>query len=310
MFVWRACHNLLPTRANLFKRKVINSPLCPICNLVEESVEHIIWSCPSATDVWCCGPIKLQKSTCGAKDFAMLFEEMLGRYEMPELELFAVVAKRVWMRRNNVVHGGDFEDPTQVFSIAAAGLEHFQRINAQPLGINREIQPIQTTNWQPPPVDMVKVNWDAAIAQRNSCVGIGIIARDATGQFLAACGIKTKIIEDPTVAEAYAALHAVLFAKKMGFENVMFEGDALAVVKAINADGICESSYGHFVEDVKSFRREFTRASFIHVLRGANSAAHTLAKEACTHVTNIHWWHYIPPCIGDIVRKEETTFLS
>ncbi|XP_059436347.1 uncharacterized protein LOC132169310 [Corylus avellana] len=214
------------------------------------------------------------------------------------------------MRRNTVVHGGDFLSPTQVFTKAVASLEDFQRINAQPGGISSGLQQVHSTIWQPPPMDMVKVNWDAAIDQRNSCVGLGILARDATGQFMVACGIKQRIVVDPTVAEAIAALHAVIFAKELGFERVIFEGDSLTVMKAINSIGLCESSYGHFVEDVKTYSSDFAMSSFVHVPRGANSAAHTLAKEACTHVTEKFWWHCIPPCIGGIIRKEETSLYS
>ncbi|XP_059431643.1 uncharacterized protein LOC132165167 [Corylus avellana] len=196
-----------------------------------------------------------------------------------------------------------------MFTNAAAGLEYFQRINAQPEGMSSAIQQGQPANWQPPPVNMIKVNWDATIDQGNSCVGLGLLARDANGQFVAARGIKKRIAADPTVAEAIAALHAVIFAKELGFSNVMFEGDALTVVNAINSTRSCESSYGHFVEDVKRYMSDLATSSFVHVLRGANSAAHNLAKEACTHVTDKYWWHCIPPCIGDIIRKEETSLL-
>jgi ribonuclease HI len=139
---------------------------------------------------------------------------------------------------------------------------------------------------------------------------LGLLARDENGHFWVACGIKQRIVVDPTMAEALAALHAVIFAKELGFSSVIFEGDALTVVKAINSKGACESSYGHFVEDVKRYMSELARSSFIHVVRGANSAAHSLAKEACTHVTDNYWWHSIPSCIGGIIREEEIPLLS
>lgn len=31
-FIWRACQNLLPTKENLMKRRVVNDPMCPICS--------------------------------------------------------------------------------------------------------------------------------------------------------------------------------------------------------------------------------------------------------------------------------------
>jgi hypothetical protein len=37
---------------------------------------------------------------------------------------------------------------------------------------------------------------------------------------------------DPTTAEALTALHVVIFAKELGFSSVIFERDALTIVKA------------------------------------------------------------------------------
>jgi hypothetical protein len=54
-FLWRACHEILPTRKNLQQRKIIDDPLCPICGLEEETAVHILWECPTAQDVWCMG---------------------------------------------------------------------------------------------------------------------------------------------------------------------------------------------------------------------------------------------------------------
>jgi hypothetical protein len=50
-FLWRACHDLLPTHANLFKKKVIADPLCPFCRAEAETGYHILWDCTSAKDV-------------------------------------------------------------------------------------------------------------------------------------------------------------------------------------------------------------------------------------------------------------------
>lgn len=47
-FLWRACHNLLPTRSNLFKKKIVVDPLCPLCGAEAETGYHILWDCPSA----------------------------------------------------------------------------------------------------------------------------------------------------------------------------------------------------------------------------------------------------------------------
>lgn len=47
-----ACHNTLPTRVNLFQRKMVDTNRCPICERESESIIHALWKCPAAVDVW------------------------------------------------------------------------------------------------------------------------------------------------------------------------------------------------------------------------------------------------------------------
>lgn len=65
MFMWRACHNVLPTKENLLKRGIVNKLSSPIYGIQKESTLHIPWCWPSAMDVWrVCGG-KFQKISCG-----------------------------------------------------------------------------------------------------------------------------------------------------------------------------------------------------------------------------------------------------
>ena len=78
LFFWRACQNLLPTKENLLKRKVINDPFCPICERDLEIVLHVIWECPTARDVWGCSDRKFQKYGAKAMEFMQFAETMLS----------------------------------------------------------------------------------------------------------------------------------------------------------------------------------------------------------------------------------------
>jgi hypothetical protein len=42
-FLWRACHECLPTRDNLWYKKIINDPSCPICMRETETTFHALW---------------------------------------------------------------------------------------------------------------------------------------------------------------------------------------------------------------------------------------------------------------------------
>ena len=52
VFLWRACSNVLPTKVNLQKRKVLDSPLCDQCKCRGEGVLHAIWNCDNIREGW------------------------------------------------------------------------------------------------------------------------------------------------------------------------------------------------------------------------------------------------------------------
>lgn len=156
----RACHNLLPTKANLCRKGVCEEKICPICLQEDETVLHVTWECPAATDVWGGSTIKLQKWRTGGENFLQLFSEMISRCDKEDVELFATTARKLWVRRNMVVHGGNFNHPNQVLKEAMTAVEDYQRLNttfSQQLMSNHVAAGVK---WVPPPANTVKVNWD------------------------------------------------------------------------------------------------------------------------------------------------------
>jgi hypothetical protein len=61
VFLWKACSNILPTKLNLFRKGIVPDALCPICDLYEETVKHVLWTCEAAKDVWSACRIRIQK---------------------------------------------------------------------------------------------------------------------------------------------------------------------------------------------------------------------------------------------------------
>ncbi|KAK7362294.1 hypothetical protein VNO77_04404 [Canavalia gladiata] len=52
VLIWNICQNALPTNEYLFERKLVNSPLCPICGTEPETVEHVFLFCPLTRPLW------------------------------------------------------------------------------------------------------------------------------------------------------------------------------------------------------------------------------------------------------------------
>ena len=156
---------------------------------------------------------------------------------------------------------------------------------------------------------MIKLNYDARLNTREGRVGMGFIARDSQGNCLATRSMSLETKTDASEAEVLAAANSVIFCKELGYTNIIFEGDAMQIIKAIEVEDPCLRSYGHIIDCIRRELSCFENASVIHVRREANIVAHTLAKLATTHVTLSTWRGDIPPCVADIVRREQSLLL-
>jgi hypothetical protein len=151
MFLWKAGHNIIPTKTNLFRRRVVQEAMCPICLMEEETTEHILWECITAHDVWGSGPVRIQKSSCKGGNFIALLEDLSLRCTRSEVELFAIIARRIWLCRNDVVHGGGLTHPMQLLTEAVKALDDFQRVNSKHRDEEEPPQTQSIASWKPPP---------------------------------------------------------------------------------------------------------------------------------------------------------------
>jgi hypothetical protein len=95
IFLWNACHDLLPTKENLFHKRIVEDKSCPYCTLEAESTFHAIWSYGAARDVWGTTKSCFQKCSCDGPTFRKLFEYCMGRLSREELEQMAVTSRKI-----------------------------------------------------------------------------------------------------------------------------------------------------------------------------------------------------------------------
>ncbi|XP_023913698.1 uncharacterized protein LOC112025278 [Quercus suber] len=119
VFVWRACHNILPTFEKLRQRLIIEDDLCPICKRVPETILHALWKCAAAQDVWAsCSHRMLQKGLTVQVSVIRLIEDLLHKLTLDMFESFLVLCWLLWHRRNRVVHGGILQEPSTLIGRA------------------------------------------------------------------------------------------------------------------------------------------------------------------------------------------------
>jgi hypothetical protein len=74
--------------------------MCHCCDGEEEDALHALWLCPVAKDVWESSFSCFQKFNFAGPNFRGLFAYCMERCTKEELELMAVTARRIWLRRN------------------------------------------------------------------------------------------------------------------------------------------------------------------------------------------------------------------
>jgi ribonuclease HI len=304
MFLWRACKNILHTKDNLKKRKVVADDTCIICCREVESVHHILWDCPSSQDVWCSVGGRLQKRGTGGESFMELVENLMEFLCKEELELFVWTTKMIWKRRNGVIHGEAFLHPRVVTQRTKEFLQQFRKANEKNQGkVQCNQAPVQ--RWEAPPPGIYKVNWDIAINHSEKRMGVGAAIRDNEGSVIAALCKPIMAIHEPAAAEATTALSAVEFCKEVGIQDILLEGDSMLVVTAINDSRPNWLRYGQIIDDVKMVLNSLRKWSSRHIKREANSAAHGLAKYTTRINESQVWLEDAPTCIFEVVNLEQ-----
>nr|XP_023901788.1 uncharacterized protein LOC112013629 [Quercus suber] len=182
IFGWRACLDILPSKVNLARRKILTDTTCGVCQRCPKTLSLAIWSCSAAQDVWAGASARIQK--CGGEmdEFLHFFQFMMSKLSQEELENFLVHCWLIWHRCNTLLHGGVMQHPGHLNRRATDFLREYS--DAQGSLTTGAVQSVVLQNWMPPMGQLYKLNFDAAVFSNGS--GIGVVIRNATGDVLAA----------------------------------------------------------------------------------------------------------------------------
>lgn len=278
-FMWRACNESLPTKLNLFKRKVTAKPTRDRCHCENEDTIHALWGCISLQEIW------WEEQTCkihlheNFANFRDLFQGFV-LYKRPMLaETFAILAWSIWFNRNAKRMGKSFLPNHKIYcrcNQAAMEVPNGPGAALDPPSFPEHHPP----HWHPLTGLTYKVNFDGAIFQDVRLAVIGIVIHDSKGEVIAALSEKTYL--PPTVEDIYALAcrRAMSFAHEVGLRDVVIEVDSETIIKHLNSESDCLASFGNIVEDSKCAALNFRSCSLSHVERNGNVVAVKLAKLA------------------------------
>jgi hypothetical protein len=88
-----------------------------------------------------------------------IFEDLHDQCDSQEMDTFSVIARKIWLRRNLMVHENFLTHPSRVVQEAVMALDEFWKANSvekEPAISQGEISRI---TWQLSPENMIKINW-------------------------------------------------------------------------------------------------------------------------------------------------------
>ena len=126
-FLWRACLNILRTRENLQRRKVVVNSRCEFCKQQPETVCHVLWECPFARNTKAVVRGRLQKCPNEVTDFSILLRMLHERLDHRDIEVWAIMAWALWNARNKFYFENVQLQPKFIADGALALLTEYQR---------------------------------------------------------------------------------------------------------------------------------------------------------------------------------------
>ncbi|XP_041027010.1 uncharacterized protein LOC121267230 [Juglans microcarpa x Juglans regia] len=217
------------------QKECTGDPRCPICLQNEESVVHVLWSCPASTDVWAERGSPVHKWNSNGGGFEELWQEMVRKLRQSELERVVAIMHSIWYRRNAWVFESSFSSPKSVIKKALVRLDDYQKaLRDGRTEVRKTKQVKQIGEWQKPEDPSVKVNFDAAVNHKEKRMGVGVVIRDSMGDVLVSLSAQIQWVNSQFMAECKALSKALELCKDLGFYNAWFEGDAKGVVDGVN----------------------------------------------------------------------------
>ena len=119
-FIWRAYRDILPTKVNLTRRKILLDAGCDCCEVGVESTDHILLSYTYSDMVW--------KSTClwgnmshsTNLSFVDVADQIMQKKNDPEIAIFFTTSWKIWNKRNEAYNGTPHPNPSFLARFVAA----------------------------------------------------------------------------------------------------------------------------------------------------------------------------------------------
>ncbi|GMJ04189.1 hypothetical protein HRI_004088000 [Hibiscus trionum] len=267
---WRFVKNYIPTNVNLSVRRIPVSINCLLCDSGQESVQHL-FECryfKHVLRILHCNFTNISGEQQWLQWLANLFESL----SVDKARRFLVAIWAIWGYRNKRLHENANQRPEDIANYV---IQYIREVDEASI-IKNSMPKQRKTQWDPPPTEYVKTNFDASYQADTRITIIGIIIRNEIALIMGAGAYPNLKALNPEMAKALACRQALRLTQELGFRRAVVEGDSLQIINKL---------------------RNFEDLAFKHTPRDFNLPAHLLAKEGRFCVTPRIWVEEAPMAV-------------
>ncbi|XP_022568759.2 uncharacterized protein LOC111211768 [Brassica napus] len=231
LFIWKALHGALPVSEALKARGINTDGQCKRCNM-PESIDHLLFHCSYARQVWESAPVSPSIEYSGSIDLRNNWSSFCSRKSLPPTgvstgALAPWITWQLWLARNKLVFEGKIITVEETISRASACAQEWISCQDQ---VKNAKQTIPTRSPLHPECALVRT--DAAWSETLKIAGLGWTTRRQERDFPFATTVHH--VESPLAAEGLAMREALLKCREIGLSKLRCESDSAILIKAIN----------------------------------------------------------------------------
>ncbi|KAL0329501.1 UNVERIFIED_CONTAM: putative mitochondrial protein [Sesamum radiatum] len=243
---------------------------------VEASSSGTCWPSQLWHQVWALSNVRWHILDSSPLSMEEWITDLSAKLSTTEFAFVTMVCWTIWWTRNLKLANKEFLLPLQVIEFAHNYLTAFSAHgNSLSKGLSASMENLH--KWIHPPPDSIKVNFDGGVLDGGCALGIGILARNASGHCLAWLSLRLDRGGTAEMAEALAAREANHFALRHRWPRVIFEGDSSTLMNKISSVQADFSVISPLVADIRFLSSLIDYVLFSFVRRLGNSAADFLA---------------------------------
>lgn len=287
VFLWKAVSGALPVQDCLTTRGIKCDQVCQTCGLDGESINHVLFSCTFARQVWAVSGFP---SPNGGFDTDSIYVNMshllVSSKHSVELQgttrIFPWTLWYLWKNRNSLLFEGVMFDSEQV--CAKAGEESSlwyaaQNLDSRSMDDHRDQSVHPESGWKRPPLNYVKCNIGCKWKKKKNIAGAAWVVRNSAGKVLLHSRRSFVDVQSVDEAQFLCVAWAIESMGSLRFSRVYFAFEGRMFVDAINRPKAWPS-FKFKVLELRLLLRNFLDWKLLAEPVAANRGARLIASSA------------------------------